>query len=241
MIKKMLVASIALLSLQCSEMQTVTNQLPGVVNAMGGVGEVSNSQISNGLKQALELGIQNGVSQLGQSDGFYGNSLVRIALPDELQKVDRTLRQMGLGKLSDEGVKLLNRAAEDAVSTAAPIFTSAISQMNFSDAKNILLGGNNAATQYLQNTTTTQLVSAFEPKVSQSLGKVGADKVWTNLITKYNSFTGMNLNPDLTEYVTEQAVNSVFKMVAQKETQIRTDVNSRTTDLLKQVFAIQDK
>lgn len=238
-IKMFALTGISVLFLQCAEMQSVATQLPGVINAAG-IGNVSNQQISMGLKEALDLGIQQGITSLGKTNGFFNNSLVKIALPQELQQVDATLRKVGLGALSDEGIKLLNRAAEDAVSSAAPIFTSALQQMTFTDAKNILFGGKNAATLYLQNTTTTQLVNAFEPKVSASLGKVGADKAWNNIITKYNSLTGKSVNPDLNSYVTEQAINGVFKMVAQKETDIRTHVSSRTTTLLQQVFALQD-
>ncbi len=239
-IQKCLMAGILVISVQCTEMQQVANQLPGVVN-YGGINGVSNQEIGLGLKEALDLGIQDGISSLGQTNGFFTNDLVRIALPPELQKVDQTLRNMGMGKLSDEGLKLLNRAAEDAVSEAAPIFKNALFNMNFADASHILLGGQNAATQYLQNTTSQQLVQAFSPKVSQSLGKVGADKVWNNIITQYNGFTGAQINTDLTAYVTEQAVNGVFKMVAQKETDIRTHVNSRITPTLQKVFALQDK
>ncbi len=241
MIKKLFFGAVALIMVNCSEMQTVANQLPNAMGVPLGMGDVSNQEISFGLKQALDFGIQAGVNSLGQKDGFFTNELVRIALPPELQKVDKTLRNIGLGELSDKGLKLLNSAASDAVTTAGPIFKTAVNEMSFGDAKNVLMGGKTAATQYLQNTTTSQLVNAFEPSIHQSLSKVGADRVWEEIITKYNTISLNKVNPNLTSYVTEQAVNGVFKMVAQKETDIRSNINARTTDALRKVFALQDK
>lgn len=224
----------------CTELQQVASQFPTTAET-GGIAGVSSTQISKGLKQALDFGVQEGVQKLSKKDGFYGNSLVKILLPKELQNVDKTLRTIGLGSLADEGIKLLNRAAEDAVTEATPIFTSAITSMSFNDAKGILLGGDNAATNYLQTKTSAQLFNAFEPKIQNSLGKVGADKIWAQIITKYNTFTGENITADLNAYVTQQAINSVFKMVAQKEAGIRNNIGLRTTPLLQQVFGLQDK
>ncbi len=228
-----LAATFFLLS-ACTELQQIATQIPTQT------GSVSNARIAEGLKQALNFGVQEGVASLGQKDGFFGNSMTKILLPPELQKVDRTLRNFGLGSLADEGLKLLNRAAEDAVTEATPIFTTAITSMTFNDAKGILLGGDNSATQYLQRTTQSQLFNAFQPKVENSLGKVGADQIWEQIISRYNSFTGQSVNTDLNAYVTEQAINGVFKMVAQKEAGIRNDIGLRTTPLLREIFALQD-
>jgi len=228
-----LAATFFLLS-ACTELQQIATQIPTQT------GSVSNARIADGLKQALNFGVQEGVASLGQKDGFFGNSMTKILLPPELQKVDRTLRNFGLGSLADEGLKLLNRAAEDAVTEATPIFTTAITSMTFNDAKGILLGGDNSATQYLQRTTQSQLFNAFQPKVENSLGKVGADQIWEQIISRYNSFTGQSVNTDLNAYVTEQAINGVFKMVAQKEAGIRNDIGLRTTPLLREIFALQD-
>lgn len=224
----------------CAEMQTAS-QISGIINQLGGLNGISNATISTGLKEALNLGLNEGILKLGQKNGFNNNALAKILLPQELQGVEKTLRSVGLGSLADEGLKLLNTAAEDAVTEAAPIFKNAITTMSFQDATGILMGGNNAATNYLQQKTTAQLTAAFQPKVANSLGKVGADKVWSNIITKYNALAGKNINPDLNAYVTEQAVKGVFTMVAEKETEIRTNTAARSTDLLKQVFALQDK
>lgn len=242
---KKVVLSISIISLfglsSCTELQQIASQIPMETGSGTGIGGVSSMRIADGLKQALEFGVNEGVEKLGKKDGFFGNSLTKILLPQELQKVDKTLRNFGLGSLADEGIKLLNRAAEDAVTEATPIFKNAITTMSFNDAKGILLGGDNAATSYLQNKTATQLFNSFEPKVKNSLGKVGADKIWTNIMTQYNNFTGQSVTTDLNKYVTEQAINSVFKMVAQKEQGIRNNIGLRTTPLLQEVFRLQDK
>ena len=205
------------------------------------LGNLTSTEISSGLKQALNLGVTEGVKKLGVSDGFYKNELVKILMPEKLRKIDATLRTFGLGSLADQGVKLLNRAAEDAVTEATPIFVNAITSMTITDAKNILLGNNNAATNYLQTKTQTQLFTAFQPKVQTSLSKVGADTVWKNIISKYNTFTGQSVTTDLNEYVTNETINGVFKMVAQKETGIRNNSALRTTSLLEKVFGAVKK
>src|SRR5690606_15860045 len=169
------------------------------------------------------------------------NQLVKILLPQELQKVDQTLRDIGLGSLADEGLKVLNRAAEDAVKEATPIFVTAVKDITFNDAKNILLGPDNAATNYLQQRTNSALYSKFNPVIKNSFSKVGADQIWSNIITKYNSVPFVTkVNPDLTDYVTNQALNGVFKMISIEEKDIRNNISARTTTLLRQVFALQD-
>jgi len=138
-------------------------------------------------------------------------------------------------------LKVLNRAAENAVKEATPIFADAVRNMTFTDAKNILLGSDNSATVYLQNSTSSALYGKFSPVVQTSLAKVGADKVWTNIITKYNSIPSVNkVNPDLKDYVTNEAMKGVFKMIAVEEKDIRTNLAARTSDLLRRVFALQD-
>lgn len=168
--------------------------------------------------------------------------MVKILLPEELRKVDKTLRDVGLGSIADEGLKILNRAAEDAVKEATPIFIDAVKGITFTDAKNILLGNQDAATQYLTSRTQQALYSKFKPVIQNSFGKVGADQIWTNLITKYNAIPlTKNVNPDLTDYVTQEALKGVYKMIAVEEKQIRSKVSSRSTDLLRRVFALQDR
>ncbi len=209
-------------------------------NSSANLGNLTSGQISSGLKEALSMGVTDGVKKLAVTDGFFKNEAVKILMPEKLRKIDTTLRSIGMGSLADEGVKLLNRAAEDAVTEAAPIFTNAITSMTITDAKNILLGSNNAATNYLQGKTQTQLFNAFQPKVKASLGKVGADTLWKNLISKYNTFTGQAVTTDLNEYVTTETINGVFKMVADKENGIRNTPAMRTTSILQKVFGAQD-
>ena len=234
MIKKILILVVAIQFTGCAELQNVVNQVTKS-------GALSQEQIGNGLREALDNGIKNQVSKLTATDGFYKNELVKIMLPEELQAVDKGLRKIGLGNLADEGIKALNRAAEDAVKTATPIFVNAVKDMTFADAKNILLGDQNAATSYLKGKTTNDLYASFSPVIKNSFSKVGADKVWSNLITKYNSIPFVkDVNPDLTIYVTSQALEGVFTMIEVEEKGIREKAGLRNTALLQQVFALQD-
>ena len=218
----------------CAELQQVVNNLPQV--------ESYTPDIASGLREALNLGIDKQVTKLTQKDGFFKNESVKILLPEELRKVDKALRDSGLSRLADDGLKILNRAAEDAVKEATPIFISAVKDITFDDAKTILLGNDSAATEYLTSKTQAALYQKFQPVIENSFSKVGADKIWSNLIQKYNSlpFT-KSVNTNLTDYVTTEALKGVYKMIAVEETQIRTKVSSRSTDLLRRVFAIQDE
>ena len=238
MIKRILVLVIALQLSSCAELQKVATQ---VAQQAGTMNTLSQTQIGNGLKEALNNGISHQVSKLTATDGFYKNNLVKILLPEELQKVDEGLRKIGLSSLADKGLLALNRAAEDAVKTSTPIFVNAVKEITFNDAKNILMGEQNAATSYLQGKTNTALYNQFNPVIKNSFGKVGADKIWSNLINKYNSIPFVNkVNPDLTDYVTSQALKGVYTMIAVEEGEIRTKLSSRTSDLLRKVFALQD-
>ena len=232
--KKILLCLAAFQLFGCNELQQVVNQLPQA-------GALGNEEIASGLKEALNFGIEKQVSKLSAQDGFFKNELVKILLPEELSKVDKTLRDIGLGKLADEGLKVLNNAAEDAVREATPIFVDAVKNMSFTDAKNILLGADNAATTYLEQQTNSKLYAKFNPIIEQSFKKVGADQIWSNLITKYNTLPLTNdVNPDLTEYVTQEALEGVYTMISIEEKEIRNKVSSRPTDLLKRVFTLQD-
>ena len=234
MIRKLIVVILVFNVTACAELQGVIDQLP-----QGGA--VTNTEIASGLRQALDFGIDKQVTKLTQENGFYKNELVKILLPEELRKVDKALRDIGLGNLADEGIKVLNRAAEDAVKEATPVFVNAVKEITFADAKNILLGSDNSATEYLTTKTQTALYDKFNPVIKNSFNKVGADDIWKNLINKYNTlpFTN-NVNPDLTDYVTNEALKGVYTMIAIEEKEIRNKIGSRTTDLLKRVFALQD-
>lgn len=198
--------------------------------------------IAAGLKEALNNGISKQVSKLTAIDGFYKNEAVKILLPAELQKVDKTLRSMGMANLADDGLKVLNRAAEEGVKEATPIFVEAVKNMSFKDAKTILMGNENAATTYLQNETTTALYGKFSPVIQNSLSNVGADKIWATILTKYNVIPLVKkVNPDLKDYVTQETLKGVFKMVALEEKAIRTNLKERNSEILKKVFSLQDK
>lgn len=218
----------------CAELQQISEEI-----ARSGV--LSEQQIANGLQQALSKGVNEQVSKLTQEDGFYSNALVRIGLPEELSTLESTMRNFGLGNLADEGIKALNRTAQQAVKEATPIFLAAIREMSFDDARNILLGEKTAATAYLREKTQTELYQRFEPIVNDNFQKVGADQIWQNVIQNYNQipFT-KSVNPNLTDYVTNEALKGVYKMIEIEEQQIRNDVRERSSDLLRRVFALQD-
>jgi len=218
----------------CAELQQLANET--LQNQ-----PISNLDISAGLKQALELGVTDQVSKLTEPGGFFQNELVRIMLPEELQRVDSGLRSIGLGSLADEGLRVLNRAAEEAVSEATPIFVNAIKQMTIQDARGILMGEQNAATAYLQRTTQDALYQRFEPIIQSNFSKVGADEIWGNIIDRYNRIPFVtSVNPNLTEYVTGEALKGVYTMIEVEEKEIRSSINARSTDLLSRVFALQD-
>jgi hypothetical protein len=198
--------------------------------------------ISAGLKEALNKGISKEVSKLTAEDGFLKNESVKILLPEELQKVESTLRKFGMGNLADQGIVIMNRAAEDAVKEATPIFVTAVKNMTITDAKSILLGSENAATTYLQGNTNKELYAKFSPVVEQSIGKVKADVIWNSIITQYNQLPFVTkINPNITDYITNKAMEGVFKMIAVEEKNIRNNLKYRTSPLLQKVFGLQDK
>lgn len=223
---------------QAQSLSNIFNKLKNSGNSTSKNGSLTNSEIASGLKQALEQGAKVATEQLSQKDGFLKNAAVKILIPPEAQKVASTLRSMGMGSLVDEAILSMNRAAEDAVVKAAPIFVDAIRGITIQDGIQILRGDNNAATLYLQGKTTPALTSAFSPVIEQSLGKVGATKIWKTVFETYNKipFISEKVNPNLTGYVTEQALKGVFTEIAAEELKIRTNPAARATDLLKKVF-----
>ncbi len=199
---------------------------------------LSDLDISKGLKEALQLGAKSATGKLAIADGFFGNALVKVLMPPEAKKVENTLREIGMGQYVDKAILSMNRAAEDAATKALPIFTNAITSMSITDALGILKGSNNAATQYLKGKTTAQLKSAFKPVISASLDKVNATKYWREVFEVYNALptTFNKVNPDLAEYVTQKALDGVFKYIEEEEGKIRTNPAARITDILKKVF-----
>lgn len=204
----------------------------------GNPGGLSNDDIIAGLKEALVTGSTKGSNILSQTDGFFANAALKILLPPEAQKIERTLRNVGLGKQVDDAILSMNRAAEDACKSVAPIFSNAIKQMSFQDAVGILKGPDTAATSYLKGKTTSPLTEAFRPVIETSLDKVDATKHWNTLITSYNKLPLVKdkINPDLAAYVTERALSGIFYQVAIEEKEIRRNPLARTSEILKKVF-----
>ena len=197
---------------------------------------IAQADIAAGLKEALTIGATKGAAALSATDGFFKNAALKILLPPEAAKIERTLRSVGMGKQVDEAILSINRAAEDACKTAAPIFTNAIKQMTVTDAIGILKGADTAATAYLKRTTSAPLTSAFKPVIDSSLQKTDATKHWTSLVNAYNKFSFQKLNPSLSDYVTEKALTGIYSQIALEEKNIRQNPAARATDLLKKVF-----
>jgi hypothetical protein len=202
---------------------------------------LSNEDIGNGLKAALNLGIGKGADELSQKGGYF-NSAYKILLPEEARQITDKLRVIpGFSQLESNILEKVNAGAEDAALKAKPIFINAIKQMTFSDALNILMGDKNAATAFLKRATYDQLYNEFKPSIIQSLDKYDARKYWTDATTAYNRIPFVKkADPNLDDYVTKEALNGLFSMVEQKERSIRANKSERTTTLLQNVFAKQD-
>jgi len=201
-------------------------------------GGLSNDDIISGLREALNVGSKNTTSKVSATDGFYGDPNIKIFMPRDAMKVEKTLREIGMGDQVDKAILSMNRGAEDACTSALPIFIDAIKSMTIDDGMSILKGKNDAATQYLKSKTMAKLTAAFRPIVEESLDKVEATKYWTDIITAYNNLptTFNKINPDLPAYVTENALKGVFFYVAQEEAKIRANPAARVNDILKKVF-----
>jgi len=222
-----------------------TAALPGALTA-----SLSQDRVAQGLKEALGKGVQQAVSRLGHDGGFLTNPSVKIPMPEKLRTVEKTLRVLKQDKLADEFVTTMNHAAEQAVPEAAGVFGDAIKGMSIADAKAILTGTNNAATQYFRRTTETNLYTKFLPIVKQATSQTGVTSAYKQLMEKAdaaNSFGsfGRSLlgaeSLDVDAYVTNKALDGLFKMVAEEENLIRENPAARTTALLQQVFGAVSK
>jgi len=201
---------------------------------------VSTEEVARGLKEALTNGVSKGSDLVSQVDGYFKNPEIRIPFPPEVKQVETSLRQIGLGSEVDRFILTLNRGAEDAAKEAKPIFIEAVRQMTIQDAWAILKGENDAATQYLKQTTSTSLKEKFKPIIQQSLNKVNATKYYGDLVGSYNKIPFVQkVNPDLDEYATDKAIEGLFVMIAKEEKNIRENPLARTSDLLKKVFGSQ--
>ena len=201
---------------------------------------LSAEEAGAGLKEALTNGASKGSDLVARADGYFGNAEIKIPFPAEIKQVETRLRQVGMGAEVDKFVLALNRAAEDAAQQAKPIFISAIKQMTIQDAFAVLKGEQDAATQYLKRTTTTQLTDSFKPVIQNSLSKVNATQYYKNLVTVYNKLPLVKkVNPDLDDYATQKALDGLFVMVAKEEKSIRQNPQARTSALLQKVFGKQ--
>ena len=199
---------------------------------------LSPDQLVAGLKEALEVGSQRAVDTVSQAGGYLNNPKIRIPLPPRVQQASDLMRRVGMTKLADDFEQSINLAAEKAAPQAQAIMVDAIKQMSISDARQILQGENDAATRYFEGKTTPQLTRLFEPVIENSLNEVGATRYYNQMDERLSAvpMVGQNLNVDLTDYVTQQALNGLFVMLAAEEQKIRQNPAARTSELLKQVF-----
>ncbi len=199
--------------------------------------EFTEEEVGRALKEALTIGIEKGVERLSKPDGYFKDPEIKIPMPDEAKAVEEKLRMLGQDKKVDEAIESMNRAAEDAASSAKDIFVTAIKELTLRDVMNILHGDDNAATVYLETHTRTKLVEMFKPIIKVSLEKVNATKYWNMVFTSYNKLPFVKkVNPDLDDYVTNKAIDGLFVQIAKEELEIRKNPVARVTDLLKKVF-----
>jgi len=202
----------------------------------------SSLDMGKALKQALQQGTTKSSDQLSALNGYFGNAAIKILFPPQAQKAEKTLRSIGLGKLCDNVILSLNRAAEDAAKQAKPIFINAITHMTLQDVSNILLGNQDAATQYFKKTTTDQLTASFKPVIQTSLDKTNATKYYGQAASEYNKIPFVSkMNPDISAYVTQKAIDGLFHEIALEELNIRKNIGARSTPLLQKVFAFADQ
>jgi hypothetical protein len=244
---KVLALSTAILTATNAQAQRLNDLINKGKNAVNGttkgggngsIGNLSNSEIISGLKEALNVGTKNASGRLSNLNGYFGNQLIKILMPPEAKKIETTLRSIGMGDVVDKAILSMNRAAEDAATKSVPIFVNAITSITIQDGLSILKGGNGAATNFLKAKTTASLTTAFRPVINNSLQKVGATKYWSDLVNIYNKLPTVRqkLNPDLAGYVTERALNGLFVTISDEENKIRSNPAARVSDILKKVF-----
>lgn len=238
-----LLLAIALLPLSGqAQFDRVLGQVKDKADAvLNGESPLSNEEVGNGLKEALQLGVEEAVTSLSAEDGYFG-SPYKILVPEEARTVTSKLRNVpGFGNVEAELELRLNRAAELAADKATPIFVDAITGLTFQDAMNLLLGEDDAATRYLESSTSNPLTAEFLPIIQQSLDEVNARTYWREAVTAYNKIPFVKkTNPELDQYVTERALFGLFGLIEKKEAALRDNPALRQTDLLRRVFARQD-
>jgi hypothetical protein len=239
--KRIVLPLLLLTSVASFAQSGILKKASGILNKAAsttGKSSLTNDEIVAGLKEALSVGAKNSANKLSAVDGFFANAAIKVLMPPEAVKVEKTLRAAGMGKLVDNAILSMNRAAEDASKSAAPIFVNAITSMSIQDALNILKGSDTAATGYLRGKTVSALTNAFRPVIDTALQKTSATSYWKTVFDAYNKLptTFNKINPDLAGYVTEKSLSGMFYQVAQEEQKIRKDPAARVTDILKKVF-----
>ena len=212
-------------------------------------GDLTQGEMVKGLKEALSLGVEQAIARLGVDGGFLTNLAVRIPMPEKLRSVEKTLRAMRQDKLADEFVVTMNRAAEKAVPEAAQVFTDALQRMSIDDAKSILRGGDDTATQFFRRTSSTNLFQRFLPIVKKATEQTGVVASYKKIMDKasrpeslggfgkiLDEVLGGPASFDVDSYVTDKAMDGLFKMVAEEEKRIRENPWARGSQLLKKVF-----
>lgn len=225
-------------SSKSKKLNSIFQKAGSVLNSSrsGSGSSLSTDQIVAGLKEALSVGAKNSASKLSAVDGFFKDAAVKILMPEEVRKVETRLRALGMGKVVDQAITSLNRAAENAAKEASPIFINAVKKMTVQDALGILKGTDTAATSYLKNSTSNELTNAFRPVVEASLKKVDATKYWKEVFTLYNKFAPTPITSDINEYVTDRTLKGIFYYVGEEEKKIRKNPAARVSEILKTVF-----
>ncbi len=203
----------------------------------GNNSSVTEAEAGSGVKEALNNGISSAVSFLNKPDAFLKNDLYKVLLPPDAKKMEKTLRDIGMGKMADDAIEAINRGAEDAVGFATPIFVDAIKQMTVTDALKLVTGGKNSITEFFKSKTSAKLKEAFMPVINKSLEKTNATKYYGDAVARYNKVPLVKkMNPDLADHVAEKTLFALFDRIGVEETNIRSNPAARTSDLLKKVF-----
>lgn len=227
-----------LLVLAFSGCATLQESMGDILNTDSGDGELTESVVIDGIKEALRIGTGNTVISTSKVDGYLGNEMIRIALPEQLESMASTMRTAGLGSYVDEIEVGMNRAAELAAAEARDIFWNAIKGMTVADGFGILNGDDTAATEYFRRQTGAELRERFHPIIEEKIDEIGLSRVYGQAADAYNNlpFTGTSRLVDLDEYVTDKALDGLFTILSKEEQKIREDPAARTTELLRKVF-----
>lgn len=237
--KNYFLAFFALLLLGATTVQAQI-KIPKVLSNRSSSGNgVSEGEAGQGVKEALTQGVVNAVLNLNKTDGFFGNDMYKMFLPEDAQRIEKTLRGLGLGGEVDKAILAINRGAEEAVGFAKPIFIDAIKDITITDALKLVTGKGNTITDFFKGKTSSKLIEAFSPSVKTSLDNANATKYYTDIVTTYNKLptSFKKVNPDLTSFVVGKTVDALFDQLAKEEATIRANPGAQASDLLKKVFA----